>query len=120
MLPGQSAEGFGEIEVWPLFLGRGEIIATPLGVGEDEVPAALPPGTGEFRVWTVPWSQLAQLALLVAAPTLVVRARRRSAARIQARIDSAVAIGDRRRWRDSRRRGVRRRQMRYFRPARTA
>lgn len=91
VLPGQSASGTGEIEVWPLFLGRGEVLATPLGVGEDEVPAVLQPGTVEFRVWTVPWSQLVLLALLVATPVLVVRARRRSAARIQARIDAAVA-----------------------------
>lgn len=91
ILPGQSAAGSGEIAVWPLFVGRGEIVATPVGVGEDAVPAALTPGTAEFRVWTVPWSQLVLLALLVAAPFLVVRARRRSAARVQARIDAAVA-----------------------------
>lgn len=91
VLPGQDAAGTAEVEVWPLFLGRGEIVATPLAVGEDEVLAALQPRTVEFRVWTVPWAQLVLLALLVATPLLVVRARRRSAARIQARIDAAVA-----------------------------
>src|SRR5690606_38935156 len=91
VLPGQDADGSVEIEVWPLFLGRGEIVATPLAVGEDEVPATLQPSTVGFRVWTVPWSQPGLLGLLVAAPFLVVRARRRSAARIQARIDAAVA-----------------------------
>lgn len=91
VLPGQSAAGSVTLEVWPLFLGRGEVTATPLVVGEDVVPAALLPTTTEFRVWTVPWSQLVLLVLLVATPLLVVRARRRSAARIQARIDAAVA-----------------------------
>ncbi|WP_152192659.1 COG1470 family protein [Georgenia satyanarayanai] len=91
VLPGQSTVGSATVEVWPLFLGRGEVVATPLAVGEDEVPAALLPTTTGFRVWTVPWSQLVLLVLLVAAPLLVVRARRRSAARVQARIDAAVA-----------------------------
>lgn len=91
VLPGQSAAGTARLEVWPLFVGKGELVATPGAVGEDEVPAPLEVSTVAFRVWTVPWSQLVLLVLFAAVPVLVVRARRRSAARIQARIDAAVA-----------------------------
>ena len=91
VLPGQAAAATTEVRVWPLFRATGEIVATPTVVGEDEVPGALLPTAVPFTVWTVPWPQLLVLALLVGAVVLVVRARRRSAARIQARIDAAVA-----------------------------
>lgn len=91
VLPGQTAAATGQLEAWPLFLGRGEIVATPLAVGEDEVPSSPLPTAATFQVWTVPWSQLVLLALLVAAPVLMIKARRRSAARFQARLDAAVA-----------------------------
>ncbi|QDB78489.1 hypothetical protein FE251_03175 [Georgenia wutianyii] len=91
VLPGQELTGTVRLEAWPLVVGSGQLVATPLGVGEDELPAQLLPATVDFRVWAVPWSQLLVLALLAAAPLLVVRLRRRSAARVQARIDAAVA-----------------------------
>lgn len=89
VLPGQELTATIRLEAW--VVGTGQLVATPLGVGEDELPAQLLPATVDFRVWAVPWSQLLVLALLAAAPLLVVRLRRRSAARVQARIDAAVA-----------------------------
>ncbi|MEE6282758.1 COG1470 family protein [Georgenia sunbinii] len=91
ILPGQSTADAGQFEAWPLFLGRGDVTAVPMGVGEDQVPDELMASSAAFTVWMVPWSQLILLALLVAAPLLIVKARKRSAAKVQARIDAAVA-----------------------------
>ena len=91
MLPGQAAKATVEIPVAPLFFAWGEVDTTPVVVGEDDVDAALSAGTASFTVWTVPWSQLALLAVLIGAFFLVRALRRRNAARTQAKIDAAVA-----------------------------
>ena len=91
VLPGQAATTTVEIPVVPLFFAWGDVVATPSVVGEDDVAATLSAGTASFTVWTVPWSQLALLALLVGGFFLVRTLRRRNAARVQAKIDAAVA-----------------------------
>jgi hypothetical protein len=91
VLPGQAAVVTAEIPVAPFFYAWGEISTTPVVVGEDDVATVLSGGTTSFTVWTVPWSQLVLLAALVGAFLLVRALRRRNAARVQARIDAAVA-----------------------------
>lgn len=91
VLPGQAAVETVEIPVVPLFFAWGEIATTPVVVGEDDVDTPLSAGTASFTVWTVPWSQLALLAALIGAFFLIRALRRRNAARVQARIDAAVA-----------------------------
>ncbi len=95
VLPGQSVPGVVEASVWPLVRTVTEITVTPGVVGEDDVDAALQPVTVSVTTWTVPWSQLAGLAVLVGAVLLVRWLRRRAAARTQARIDAAVAAATR-------------------------
>lgn len=91
VLPGQAAETTLEIPVAPLFFAWGDVVVQPTVVGEDDVTAALTAGTASFTVWTVPWSQLVLLLLVVGLIVLVRVSRRRNAARVQAKIDAAVA-----------------------------
>jgi hypothetical protein len=91
ILPGEAVAVHTEIPAWPLFLGWGEVTVTPSVVGEDEVLAPLTAAGGSFFVATVPWSQLALIALLVGGVLLVRWAMRRSARRVQERIAEAVA-----------------------------
>lgn len=91
ILPGQQSVYQAQLAVWPLFLGRGEITAEPLVVGDDEVPVEPTATVAAFSVWTIPWVQLATIAALVIAVVLLIRSRRRSAAKVQAKIDAAVA-----------------------------
>lgn len=91
VLPGQAAETTLEIPVAPLFYTWGDVVVHPAVVGEDDVTAALTAGTASFTVWTVPWSQLVLLLLVVGLILLVRVSRRRNAARVQAKIDAAVA-----------------------------
>jgi hypothetical protein len=90
VLPGQRSTATVELEVWPVFFGWGEVSVTPVVVGEDEVPPT-PATAAPFTVWTIPWAQLCLLALLVFGFLLIRMVRRRSAAKVQARIDAAVA-----------------------------
>ena len=91
ILPGQATTSSAELEVWPLFLAEGTVSVTPGVVGEDVIEQA-PKSTGSsFSGWTVPWSQLSLLALIVLGVIGFRRTRARSAARVQARIDAAVA-----------------------------
>ncbi len=92
ILPRQSTSVTEELTVWPLFFSWGEVSATPVIVGEDDGTAVeLRPTTTEFTAWTIPWSQLAVLALLIGAILLIRALRKRSKARTQAKIDEAVA-----------------------------
>ncbi|WP_454085877.1 WxL protein peptidoglycan domain-containing protein [Georgenia sp. Marseille-Q6866] len=76
MLPGSSFERTVELEgVWPMVRTTGTVAVdgAPVG-GEDERPLA----REAFALWTVPWSVLAGLAVVVAVVVLSrVRARRR-------------------------------------------
>lgn len=92
VLPSAAATTTVEIPVAPLLFAWGDVVVTPVVVGEDDLDGtALSAGTASFTVWTVPWSQLVLVLALVGAWRLVRSARRRSAARVQARIDAAVA-----------------------------
>ncbi|NLP84479.1 hypothetical protein HF576_11520 [Microbacterium sp. CFH 90308] len=90
VLPRQEMLTTVTVPAWPLVLGTGSVDLAPLVVGEDEItaPAA---ASASFTVWTIPWVQLALIILLVGGFLLLRLARRRSAARVQARIDAAVA-----------------------------
>lgn len=90
ILPRQETAASTTLSVWPLFFAWGEVTAVPSVVGDDAVQAALVPATTPFTVWTVPWSQLALLALLVVAALVIVRLRTRAEARVQRRIAAAV------------------------------
>lgn len=91
ILPRQNTNVTEELTVWPLFFSWGEIAADPLIVGEDDIPAELHPVTTPFTTWTIPWSQLAILALLIGGFFLIRWLRNRSRTRTQERIDAAVA-----------------------------
>jgi hypothetical protein len=91
LLPGQSSPAEVRMPVWPLFLADGRVVATPGAVGDDEIEGALAASEEPFTVWTVPWAQLALIVLVVGAILMFKRLRARSAARVQARIDEAVA-----------------------------
>ncbi|MCR2794037.1 DUF916 domain-containing protein [Microbacterium sp. zg.Y625] len=91
ILPGRRAVSSVELTGWPLVFGWGEVTVTPLVVGEDDIAAPTETASTTFTVWTIPWAQLALLALLVVAFFVIRRQRRRSRALMQARIDAAVA-----------------------------
>lgn len=91
ILPGGEVPGTVELAVWPTFFTWGEVVATPAAVGEDRIDVPLIAGASAFGTWTIPWSQLVVLALVVAVIVLLRVRRRRMKAAIQARIDAAVA-----------------------------
>lgn len=91
LLPGQSSPAEVRMPVWPLFFADGRVVASPAAVGDDEIEGALAASEEAFTVWTVPWAQLALIVLVVGGVLLFRRLRTRSAARVQARIDEAVA-----------------------------
>jgi len=91
ILPGRRAVSSVELTGWPLVFGWGEVTVTPLVVGEDEIAAPTETASTTFTVWTIPWAQLALLALLVIVFLAIRRQRLRSRSLMQARIDAAVA-----------------------------
>lgn len=97
ILPGQVATATVEVPVAPLVYSWGAIRSTPAVVGDDEVATALAEATASYKMWTMPWSQLALIALLVGVFFLVRALQRRSAAQTQAKIDAAVAAATRER-----------------------
>lgn len=95
ILPGQSARFSSTLSVWPLGYSSGVVSVQPSVVGQDVPPDSLTGGSAEFSAWTPPWSALILLVLLVAGVFGIRWQRRRSAARMQARIDRAVADRER-------------------------
>jgi len=91
ILPGGEAVGVVEVPTWGLFLMSGTLDMPLSAVGDDIIDAPLRTATARFDVWAIPYPLLAALLLLVLAARLMIVARRRSAARVQARIDAAVA-----------------------------
>lgn len=91
VLPGQSALVEAELRVWPLGRVAGQVDARPWVVGDDVVDAALRTGSVQVTEWTIPWSQLAALVVVAGAVLLIRWSRRRSAQRVQARVDAALA-----------------------------
>jgi hypothetical protein len=91
VLPGAGAEVVTQTAVWPLVFGSGDVSVAPSLVGEDVADAELAAVSTPFTVWMMPWSQLALLALAAGSVVLIVRGRRRSRARVEERIQAAVA-----------------------------
>ncbi|WP_069387674.1 COG1470 family protein [Cellulosimicrobium cellulans] len=91
VLPRQEAAGVVVVDAWPLGRLTGDVTATPLVVGDDEVSARLVQTGASYALWAVPWLHLAILALVVGGVLGVRQLRRRREARTQARIDAAVA-----------------------------
>jgi hypothetical protein len=90
ILPGDRRTATVELDFWPVFFGWGELTLTPIVVGEDDIPPTQEV-EASFGVWSMPWTQLVLVILIGLAILLIRMARRRSAARVQARIDAAVA-----------------------------
>lgn len=91
VLPGAGVEVVTRTEAWPLVFGSGDVSVTPSLVGEDVADAELAAVSTPFSIWMMPWSQLALLVLAAGAVVLIVRGRRRSRARVEERIQAAVA-----------------------------
>lgn len=91
ILPDGSTTDVVELSAWPLVVGSGTIATTPSVVGDDIIETPLRKAVGEFTAWTIPWTQLAILALAALVVVGFVLLRRHSWARTQARIDEAVA-----------------------------
>ncbi|MDQ0728148.1 hypothetical protein [Microbacterium sp. W4I20] len=91
ILPGQASVAEVTLPVWPLLVAQGTADVLPSAVGDDEIESALDAASVGFTVWTIPWSQLALIAAAVLLFFAVRRARTRGKARLQARIDEAVA-----------------------------
>jgi len=74
MLPGDTASGVAELEVWPTLLVSGSVEATGLVVGQDDIGS---PGvaSADFRAAAVPWTGLVVL-VLVAGGVVAWRRRR--------------------------------------------
>lgn len=94
VLPGQSGLVEEELRVWPLVRATGQVATRPWVVGDDVVDAALRTGTAQVAVWTVPWSQLALVVLVVGGVVLARWLRRRTARQVQARVDAALAAAE--------------------------
>lgn len=95
ILPGQSTRFSMSLDVWPLGYSSGTVSVEPAVVGQDAGPGSLTGSTAEFGSWTPPWSALLLLALLVGGFFGIRWQRRRSATRMQARIDQAVRARER-------------------------
>ncbi len=91
VLPGGSTVVTSELRVWPLVRTTGHVDVRPWVVGDDVVDAAMRTASAQVTVWVLPWAQLALLALAVGGALLVRWQRRRSAARLQAKVDEAIA-----------------------------
>ncbi len=91
VLPDRSAVVETVLPAWPLVRASGRIDVVPLVVGEDVVDVRLEATSTSVTAWTVPWAQLGLIVLLVGAVVLARRQRRRSARRVQAKIDAALA-----------------------------
>ena len=92
ILPGRSASTVVELPVVPLFRVGGDVVTRGSVVGDDDVDVSPRPRSVSFTVWAVPWAQLLLVALLAGGVVAARVLRRRSAARVQARIDEAVAL----------------------------
>ncbi|MBD3943204.1 hypothetical protein IF188_16035 [Microbacterium sp. NEAU-LLC] len=90
VLPAQTSTSTIELAVWPTVVSLGAVAVTPSAVGDDDVPV-LTPSSADFTAWTMPWAQLALLALAAGVVVAIVWTRRRSKAGVQRRIDEAVA-----------------------------
>lgn len=91
ILPGRAVTVEADLRAWPAVRSTGQIEVRPGVVGDDALAVVLLTESSGFGVWTVPWAQLALVAVVVALLLVVRRTRRRAAARVQARIDAAVA-----------------------------
>lgn len=91
VLPDRSVLVETRLPAWPLVRASGGVEVTPLVVGEDVVDVRLERATTTVTVWTVPWTQLALVVLVVGGILLVRWQRRRTARRVQARVDAALA-----------------------------
>jgi len=91
ILPGESITHTVQIPSWPTVLTWGALTSSPVTVGDDVVDVPLIAATSAITLWTIPWPQLGLFALAFAAYLLARRHRRRTAQRIQQRIDAAVA-----------------------------
>ncbi|SDQ76073.1 hypothetical protein [Microbacterium sp. cf332] len=94
LLPGGSATRRIDIPLTPLFFAAGEVLVTPVSLGDDRAP--LPEAaSSSFSSAAVPWSALILAvgtgAVLAAVILLVVRARGRTQRRIAAAAEAAVA-----------------------------
>ncbi|MBK1785970.1 COG1470 family protein [Prauserella cavernicola] len=78
LLPGDDVARSAEVTVFPLFALFGDLTATPLAVGEDQVPLPAA-GTHSFTSVAVPWLELAVLVLVGLLVRRVVRRRRATA-----------------------------------------
>lgn len=100
ILPASSAPGSLDLEVLPLVRSWANLEVTPQGVGQDQVPAQLAGFEDVIIRWTMPWSQLVLIALIVVGFRAWKIRRRRSADRLEARIEAEVsarttALGER-------------------------
>ena len=91
VLPGEAVQASAVFDAWPLLLGFGEVQVAPEVVGEDVLAGTVAASTTSFTVWTMPWSQIALLAVVSGVIVMTLRLHRRSSARVQRRIDEAVA-----------------------------
>ncbi|MGY4645046.1 COG1470 family protein [Cellulomonas sp. URHB0016] len=91
VLPDRSAVVEATLPAWPLLRLAGRVDATPVVVGEDIVDAPLRHTSAAVTVWTPPWSQLLLVLVLAGVAVLVPWQRRRSARRVQAQVDAALA-----------------------------
>ncbi|WP_449385933.1 hypothetical protein [Cellulomonas soli] len=91
ILPGKAVTVAAELATWPTVRSSGSVTVQPGVVGDDELDAALVTASTGVSVWTVPWSQLVLLVLVVGALVGGRWARRRRAVQFQARVDRAVA-----------------------------
>lgn len=91
VLPGRSAVLTASLRAWPLVRASGPLDVAPSVVGSDVVDAPLTPTSTGITVWTLPWAQLALAGAAAGAVAAVRALRRRSALRVQARVDAALA-----------------------------
>jgi len=91
VLPAQQVLVEAAVPVWPVVRVTGHVDTRPWVVGDDVVDAALRTGSAQVTVWTVPWTQLALLVLVVGGVLLVRWRRGRTARQVQARVDAALA-----------------------------
>ncbi|MEH3089574.1 MAG: hypothetical protein PGN24_08275 [Microbacterium arborescens] len=90
LLPGGTARQRVEMPLAPLFFTAGEVVVTPIAIGDDRVPLPEAASSG-FSTVAMPWSALAVVALGAVVIMAVVIAVVRGRGRTQRRIDAAVA-----------------------------
>lgn len=96
LLPGDSVRVEQlRTELWPTFRAEGDILITPMLIGQDQLDMPLVPVTAALSVWVFPWAQAAVVIVLLILILLWRSNRARRKAARERELDQARQAGAR-------------------------